>query len=603
MDITTSNIQPPAPPPSSQLDLSVQNSSVQAQATRLPVGVTISGSVVGNDKNGNLIVRLAGSDLILSSPLALGKNAQVTLQINNVSGSFTATLLSVDGKLPATQPQAVSNQLLQNPNALLKEFVDSSANARIISVLNQGAARPAVPTAAPPQAPIAAPADIVSLTSPETTVTGILVTAAPEITQTIKSAIALSDNENPTSELTDSLPEEVTPGSQLNLKITTVQNPPANNQPIETGNTILTKPNLPQPPATATQAAPEAEPMPEPTFVSAAMPQPTPATTTLPTDAKQIATGLQQLLQNFTASFKPLPNGNIDMNALVIDTKPGGELLVETRFGKMIIQAGPQFASVEKGATINLELASIEGPPEADINLPDDDSIQQLGHDWPALKNLTQQAADKPGMPTLATKLAGVESVFAGKLAAFINAVKSGNLRDWIGANTYDALDDDALGSSILGKVKQDMETIRQMANQPNGGWQTMLFPVYDGRDLQQARLHVKYLPDENNQPDKRAGTRFIVELETGHFGEIQMDGLVHNNTPSKHFDLIIRTHKPLDAEMETGIRQIFTDAGQITGFKGDLEFSTMKEFPLKVFDNLLEKNYAAKLDHKGIEA
>ena len=54
----------------------------------------MTGTVIGNDKNGNIIVRLAGSDLILSSPLALGKGAQLSLQINNVSGSMIATLRS-----------------------------------------------------------------------------------------------------------------------------------------------------------------------------------------------------------------------------------------------------------------------------------------------------------------------------------------------------------------------------------------------------------------------------------------------------------------------------------------------------------------------------
>ena len=142
---------PPTPPVSAQLDLNVQNSAVQQQLIRLPVGVTMTGTVVGNDKNGNFIIKIGGSDLILSSPLALGKGAQVTLQVQNVSGSMTATLLSVDGKLPATQPQAVSNQLLQNPNALLKDVGDNSATAKIISILAQGSAK--VAPQGPPSVP------------------------------------------------------------------------------------------------------------------------------------------------------------------------------------------------------------------------------------------------------------------------------------------------------------------------------------------------------------------------------------------------------------------------------------------------------------------
>ena len=157
---------------------------------------------------------------------------------------------------------------MQNPNALLKNFVDNSANAKIISVLNQGTARPSSATAPQPQAPIAAQADTVTLTSPETAITAILVTAAPEIAQTIKSSIALSDNESNTSELADSIPEEIAPGSQLNLKITAAQNPPENNQlnnqlniqpgnqQVESGNTILAKADLLQPAAPETTISP-----------------------------------------------------------------------------------------------------------------------------------------------------------------------------------------------------------------------------------------------------------------------------------------------------------------------------------------------------------
>ncbi len=573
MDIT--NIQPPSPAPSAQLDLNVQNNAVQQQLQRLPVGVTLIGTVIGNDKNGNLIVRLAGNDLILSSPLALNKNAQIALKIDNVSGSFTATLLSVDGKTPASQPQTISNQLQQNPNNLFKDPTDP-ASLKLISVLNQGAAKPAPQGAIPQNSSLVTKSDIVSLTSPQTTnVKAILVTATPEIVQSIKAGLA--QNKEPAgTELADSLPEEIKPGTVANLKITSAQNPGQNpqNQLIEGESKTL----------------PGQEWMKE---------QNTPA------PAKQAANNLQQLVQNFAASFKPLPNGNILLNAIVIDTKPNGELLVETRFGKMIIDAGPQFAQVQKGAVLNLEVISLTQAPKQEIQLPEEElPLKTLGRNWPALKEMTEQLAPQLGINALATKLAGIDNVFAARMAAFLNAVKAGDLREWLGSNNFDALESNDDGSAIIGKLKHDMGVMRDMMLERTPvNWQTTLFPIYDGRELHQARLHVKYLPDENNQPDKKIGTRFIVELDTGSFGEIQMDGLVHNNVSSKYFDMIIRTHQPLDLEMETGIRQIFTDAGQVTGFKGDIEFATMKEFPLKIFDTIIGKKLDQQIDHKGIEA
>lgn len=625
MDLTT--IQPPPPSPSAQLDLNVQNNAVQQQIQRLPVGATLVGTVMGNDKNGNLIVRMAGNDLILSSPLAISKGAQVALKIDNVSGSFTATLLSIDGKLPATQPQAISNQLQQNPNALLKENTpealkrafENPTSLKIVGVLNQGTAKIAQPQANVPQTntAVVAKSDIVSLTSPQTTaVKAIMVTATPEIVQGLKASIAMNDTKPAKSELVDSLPEEIKPGTVANLKITKAANP--EQQVVQGDNRALPgqewmkeqnkvagkeaanpnpstslNVNLKASAETTKSATPEIN-----TKLAA-------LAASLPDNKQQMANNLQQLVQNFAASFKPLPNGNILLNAIVIDTKPDGELLVETRFGKMIVDAGSQYNNIQKGAVLDLEIMSFMQSPKAEMKLPEEEmTLQNLAKTWPALKELIEHSQIQQNNTNLPNKLAGIDSLFAGRMAAFMNAIKSGDLREWLGRSNYDALEADDIGSTLLGKIKGDLGTIRDLSQNIDASkWQTMLFPIYDGRELHQARMHVKYLPDENNKPDKSVGTRFIVELDTGHFGEIQMDGLVHNNVASKYFDMIIRTHKPFDHETEMDIRKIFSDAGEITGFKGDIEFATMKEFPVKVFDSLIEKKLNKSIDHKGIEA
>ena len=468
----------------------------------------------------------------------------------------------------------------------------------------------------------------------------------------------------------NSLPEEIAPGNQLNLKITNVQTPPKNNQgeqAVQTDNKILpnldveeappvTKPNstvLTNTPPVLTPDLPEAEiPLPQTTLPQQALePSQTPVS---PTDNKQAPNNLQQLVQNFSASFKALPNGNIGMNAIVIDTKSTGELLVDTRIGKVIINAGPQFANVDKGSTLNLELTGITQSAPEETTLPNNQlPVQQLMKSWPNLQNVADYlnpainnsslnnnagissdtasrmaAAMNPGgkidsrdktaaggsddfanidgdmSSMLLGKLAGIDGDFAARIAAFLNAVKSGNIRDWLGANNYDALLDSDTGSNLLKKLSSDIDNMRNLMAERGNEWQSMLFPIYDGRELNQARMHIKYLPDQNNQPDKRAGTRFVVELSTGYFGEIQMDGLVHNNVGGKYFDMIIRTQTPFDYEIENDIRQIFSDAGAITGFKGDIEFATMRQFPLQIMNQVINNqlNQRSASIHKGIE-
>ncbi len=590
-------IPPPQPAPQAALNQGTQNNAPQVQQqqtqaiNQIPLGITV-GQVAGNDKNGNLIVRLAGSDLVLSSPIALAKDALVTLKIDNISSNLAVQLLSVDGKTPASQPQALSNQLQQNPpkdqnqnsQNQFQQNQNGSVPLKLVSILNSNSStKPAEPPA--PQPNQAQPAqvyktDTVTLTSPQTTaVKGIIITLAPEAVQNLKANLPFDEGDS--AKLADSIPEEIKPGTQVNAKITSIAQPPQNpNQQVQTENKTLAKQDWMQPEQQALKESAD-----EP-------------------NAPQVK--LQEQADNFTPTLRPLSNGNIQMNARVLDAKPNGEMLVETKIGKILISSNPQISTAVKGAILKLELTNFSPPEKADIELPSGDQLppaQQLGHDWPALKTLAERA-DELGMPQLTNQLAGIDSAFAGRLAGFINAMKTGDLKAWLGENAYDLLDDGDSGSNLLAKLRGDINNIRDIFNQRDNGWQTMLFPVYDGNSLYQARMHVKYLPDEETgQPDKASGTRFIVEVDTSHFGEIQLDGLVRGNMTAKHFDLMVRTHKNLELNIQDDIRNIFSSAGEITGFHGDIEFSTMKEFPVNLFDKMVNSSLAKKIDHKGIEA
>lgn len=593
-------IIPPTISTQVSLNLDTQNQAAQQQITRLPMSTMLMGLVAGNDKNGNLIIKLAGNDLILSSPLALSKNAHLALKLENVSGTITAQILSVDGKLPPTQPQAVSNQL-QNPTQQGEK--QDGLQMKLLSVLSAGTARVANPLPQATPQPVVI-TDTVTLTSPQTNVLkAMVITSPPEIAQALRANMSLASPLDGGTLKRLMIPDEIKPGTQLNLKIMSQTPPPSQQEEIQTQNRALGKQDwmtkeqqqqqTPQPQTQPQKGQPLATQQPA---QQAQLPQ---ATAAKPADVQMI----QKQLLEFIPTSRPLSNGNMQLNGLVLDVKPNGELLVETRVGKVIVDAGQQGATIAKGTTLKLELTQIIAG-KALMALPQEElPINQLAKDWPALKGLTQQASEL-GHINLTNKLAGIDSIFASRMAGFINAVRNDNLKDWLGANAYDDLESDTEGSALLGKLRGDFGTLRETFNQPNSNnWQTMLFPVFDGRELHQARLHVKYLPDEDQKPDPKAGTRFLVELDTSYFGEIQFDGLVHNTLPKKHFDLVMRSHTPMDDEMKSEIRTIFNTASEITGFKGDIEFTTMKEFPVNIFNDMVEQNRRSQIDHKGIEA
>ncbi len=100
----------------------------------------------------------------------------------------------------------------------------------------------------------------------------------------------------------------------------------------------------------------------------------------------------------------------------------------------------------------------------------------------------------------------------------------------------------------------------------------------------------LKKFKDDSAASADGFGTRFIVELETSRYGEMQFDGLVRRLIPKKSFDLIIRTHEALDSATKTEITDIFHITQEITGFKGGLEFASGPAFPLEPWKELMSK-------------
>lgn len=550
-------IAPPSASPSAQSQLQqqygfeAQFSTAQVQQS-VPIGTAILAQVMGNDKNGNIIVRANGSDLVLSSPIALAKGAQVQIRLDTVSGNIVAQLLSIDGKLPVYRPQDAQNQPQKNP-------MDSGVPLKLVNILPEGAAR-----VTPPQAQAQAAAqrvDSVVLSSPNTnTLKGVVIQPSPEIMQGVRATLSLSQSSE--EKLIKTLPSELNAGAQVNVKITGIESqqpkpqapqtnipqaaPPQQNEEVDTSNTVLKGQEWMQ---------------------------------------KNAELGVKNnlnWLENFIPTMKATPQGTLQMNGLVMDAQADGELTVETKLGLMLISgsANSKTANLERGAQIMLEVTGFikQAAPAKTSELP------QFDKDSSLLKNLFGN--DKGA----AEKLAGVQNNFGSKLSSFINAVKSGDAEAWLGRKFLDSLDD-TTRAALVTKLNGDFANLKNLMNDgPQLNWQTILFPVFDGKELNQARLHVKKFKDESTASVDSIGTRFIVDLETSYYGEMQFDGLVRRLAPQKSFDLIIRTHKPLDEETRNEITSIFHITQDVSRFKGGIEFSTNNQFPLEPWKEVVNK-------------
>ena len=168
------------------MESSIQN--LQANVQKLPIGTILNAIVSGADKNGNLVVKFAGNDLVLSSPFLLNKGANLQLKLESISGSITAEVLSVDGKLPPSQPQQTSNDLEYD----LNQHTPNNPSLKLLKVLPEGMTKLAEQANIPTQTGHAQRAEAVNVSTSQTTqavVKALVIQPMPAIMQGLRANI------------------------------------------------------------------------------------------------------------------------------------------------------------------------------------------------------------------------------------------------------------------------------------------------------------------------------------------------------------------------------------------------------------------------------
>ena len=97
--------------------------------------------------------------------------------------------------------------------------------------------------------------------------------------------------------------------------------------------------------------------------------------------------------------------------------------------------------------------------------------------------------------------------------------------------------------------------------------------PFLDGAELVPLRLFLRHHTDEEPSADgdRRLGLRFVLEAELSRLGLIQLDGLVRGRI----FDLVVRSPRALDPNLQRDLRAIFAGAAVAASFSGKLDFQS----------------------------
>ena len=295
---------------------------------------------------------------------------------------------------------------------------------------------------------------------------------------------------------------------------------------------------------------------------SAAGPGPTPGTTpTLDASADIPAIGARLLLR---VAAPALPAGPTTLQGQVA-AGPAGETVIETPIGTIALD---QRIGLPPGTAIALEMLETNAPADIAAEPP-----PTLSSGWPTLDQalaILDKTAPGLAQQMRAELTPATAPAFAGTLLFMMGALYGGR---WPGDAVGRALTAAGHGK-LSARLGEDVSELTRLSDdRTTGKWQVMVVPLLTGTTVEPLRI---YLPRRDGGGDKAEdGTRFVIEAELSRLGALQLDGLVRG----RRFDLVLRSHTPLPAELTAEAGALFRNAIAAAGFHGDIVFATAAEF------------------------
>lgn len=269
-----------------------------------------------------------------------------------------------------------------------------------------------------------------------------------------------------------------------------------------------------------------------------------------------------------------LAPGNTLTGIVIGRAVTSGHPIVQTHAGSLIVATGTRLPA---GSTVTFEILSQSAPApaagvQAGIHAVRPDLI--LSERWPGLEEAVRALEEVN--PSAAQQLVNAVlprpgATLAANILFFLVALSGGNLRGWLGDGPARILQ--RLKPGLMTRLRDDFGRLGRIADEPRtGDWRATMIPFYTGAEIEQIRLFTRRAGDEaGDEKEGRQGTRFIVDIDLSRMGRFQLDGLVYQK--ERHLDLVVRTENKLPQKMQDDIRDIFREAGDVTGIKGGLSF------------------------------
>ena len=519
-------VPPTAPPPPPPV-LTVPNPPPALVQSSL--ASQLEGLVLADAGKGMVQIQTPLGILDVLSPVALPKDATLTLVLQTLTPKVTLQLAAINGVAQAGLKAAVGS-------------------AGTIGATPQG-----IPTLATPTAPHAA-ADVqpVTLTAGTVVTTTLLRPAAP---------IPGLTAPLPAPGAAPATTGQATAGTPSPPGVPAASTPTASS-PAPSGPGTPAPPPSSSAPASPPAAPPAAAPAPAPLAAGTRMTvrilsvQPPAATAAAP-----------------APSGPAIPAAGQTLIAVATGTTQGGQTVVRSPAGDMVL---PTRTLLPQGTTLTLELTAAPVRPQTTAGTPPSLHQQLLAsRSWPVLEETLvalHESNANAAQQVIQTLLPKANTRLSANIMFFLSALRGGDIRGWLGDGPSRILR--RFKPEALNRISDDFGRLARAADEPlPGDWRMMLVPFQNGSEIDQIRFFSRRNKDEDEDTDEESGTRFVVDIDLSNLGRLQLDGLVLS--AHKKLDLIVRSDDPLPSPMQNDIRRIYEDAGDLTGMKGGLSFQS----------------------------
>lgn len=563
----TPNAQAPLPaPPGGGAQVPGTVTHAPPAAAGLPNGAVLQGAVLGNDAQGQLLVRTDVGTLAIATDANAKPGSQISLQVRASAPSLGVVISLPDAAKPAASTQGA-------------------------------------PTAAAPTGPQAGPQPGAG-SGPATPATG-----------GANAPTAGLGHQGPTTDILN-LGQTVT--ARVESQAAAARLPSASPLPSQTSAaaTTATPPPGVAPPA---GAAPQPTSGPQPTPGSTSVPTAAPATASpstaatttpqstsaLPAPGNTLSVRVVQVVPPadpatasaaFQAKVESGPAGTLRVTGQVIGTTPQGQPLVDTALGRVSLALT---SDLPPGTRLLLEVptsalaTSSLAAGRTDVLEP-----TQLAYRWPGLElaldllrgvdaplaeALVSGQGNAPALPSPGPRL-------TSSMLFFLTALNGGDPAEWLsglaGGQLARSLEE-RNRSPLLRQLAGELGQMGRLT-ESSGDWRMLAIPFADGQQVHPLRLFLRRDQQGSDDPEREreTATRFVLEVELTRLGDLQMDGLVRRN----RFDLILRSRRPLAPIMQRDIGAIFQAANEAAGVDGQVVFQSSSDWrPMPVGDDTLQ--------------